>query len=238
MNSAGRGVLLVYVGIVIGRITWSGSFGFFVQQRMRWPLAIAAACVFALGLVDVVNWWRERVDDRRSVGPVVGWLLAAPLLVLMSVSPTGLGAAASNRVDSFEPQPPAQTDTWALPADDPFEMRMIDFVNHALYDEQRRLEGRQVIMEGLVVNDPEVDDGFLLVRFVVSCCAADGLPLKVALRGTAERYDDDQWVRATVTWRPPDSDAPDAASSGFIEAEVLNVEPIDDPPSAQYESPY
>ena len=231
-------MLLVYIGLVIGRITWSGSFGFFVQQRMRWPLAAAAACVLVLGIVDVVGWLRERVDDQRSVGPVVGWLLAAPLLVLTSVSPTGLGAAASTRVDAFEPQPPQETDAWALPAEDPFEMRMIDFVNHALYDEQRRLEGRQVILEGLVVNDPEVEDGFLLVRFVVSCCAADGLPLKVALRGAAEQFDDDQWVRATVTWRPPESDAPDAVRSRFIDADVIDLEPIDDPPSAQYESPY
>lgn len=234
----GRGVLMAYVGIVVGRLVVSGGFGDFVQQHMKWPLLVAAVFTVVLGLSDVVRGMRERADDRdRSVGPVIGWLLAAPLLVLVSVAPAALGAAAADRVDSYEPPPPDSAESaWNFPDDDPFELQMYEFVDAALWDEGRSLEGREVILEGIVVNDPSVPDGFVLVRFMVSCCAADGLPLKVALHGSPQPFENDQWVRATVTWRPTDPEAevdPDLA----IQADIVDVVPIE-APDAPYESPY
>ena len=41
MNRMGRGVLMSYVGVVVLRLVWSGDFGDFVQQHMRWPLLLS-----------------------------------------------------------------------------------------------------------------------------------------------------------------------------------------------------
>lgn len=237
MTSAGRAALLLGLGLIVGRLTVEGSYGNFVQQRMRWPLAIAALCMIVLGVIDLVRWLRAAREDEASVAPAVGGLLVVPLLVLMSVAPAALGAAAADRVDPYEPPPP-DAPVWTLPEADPFEMRVLDFVNHVLYDERRGLEGRSVILEGLVVNDDEVPDGFLLVRFLVSCCAADGIPLKVALRGTPERFDDDTWVRVVVTWLPPEVPFGQPGAPKYIEAQIETVDIIPDPPDSPYESPF
>jgi len=237
VNEGGRGTVTLIIGIMVGRMTLTGSFGDFVQQRMRWPLAIAAVFLIVLGVIDLVRWSRAALEQDRRAAPAVGALMVIPILVFVAVAPTALGASAADRVDSYEPPEP-ETDSWALPEEDPFEMRMVDFVNHALYDEDGRLEGRSVILEGIVVNDPEVPDGFVLVRFLVSCCAADGIPLKIALLDSPERFEDDTWVRATVTWKPPPVPYDDPDAPLYIEATVESVEVIDDPPDSPYESPF
>ncbi|MEL6892260.1 MAG: TIGR03943 family protein [Actinomycetota bacterium] len=237
MNEGGRGALTLTVGMMVARMTMTGSFGDFVQQRMRWPLVIAAVLLIALGAIDLLRWIRTTDEENRRAAPAVGLLMVIPTLIFVAVAPTALGAAAADRVESYEPPPP-DNDTWSLPDDDPLEMRMVDFVNHALYDEDGRLEGRSVVLEGIVVNDPEVPDGFVLVRFLVSCCAADGIPLKIALRESPESFDDDTWVRAVVTWVPPEVPYNDPEASKYIEAVVEFVEIIDDPPDSPYESPY
>lgn len=239
----GRGVLMAYVGIVVLRLVLSGDFGDFVQQRMRWPLVIASVFVLVLGLSDVLRGYRSAREDRdRSVGPAVGWLLAAPLLVLVSVAPVALGAAAADRVDSFEPPPPDDVDeesAWQWPEEEPFELRVFEFVNAALWDDSGSLQGREVVLEGLVVNDPGVPDGFVLVRFMVSCCAADGLPLKVALRESPQAFENDQWVRATVTLLPTvDPAAADIDPDLAVQARIIAIEPLAEAPDSPYESPY
>ncbi|MEM9042482.1 MAG: TIGR03943 family protein [Actinomycetota bacterium] len=237
MTRAGRGMMLLAIALAVGRMTWNGTFGNFVQQHMRWPLAIAAVCVFVLGVVDIVGWARTEADDDPSVAPSVGILMVLPIAVLIAVAPAALGSAALDRVDPFEPTEP-DDDAWVLPDDDLLDMRVIDFVNQALYDDEQHLEGRSVVLEGLAVNDDEFPDGFLLVRFLVSCCAADGIPVIVALRDAPQQLEDDTWVRATVTWIPPDIPYFDPDGPLYIEAEIESLEVIPDPPLSPYESPF
>ena len=165
-------------------------------------------------------------------------MLVLPLVVLLSVAPTALGAAAASRVDAFVPT--EQTNEFdPLPDDGLIEMRVFEFLDRAIWDTTRSLEDREVRLEGLVVNDPEVPDGFRLTRFSVSCCAADGIPLQVALRNTGAPLPDDTWVIADVVWRPPSVPYFETEGEWIIEADVraLEVAP-DGAPNDPYESPY
>jgi hypothetical protein len=45
---------------------------------------------------------------------------------------------------------------------------------------------------------------------------------------------DDTWVRATLIWRPP----PDGDDPSIIEADLIELEIIDDPPDSPYETPF
>lgn len=242
MNRLGRASILILLGAVLGRLLFTGSYGWFVQQRMFIPLASASVVLLVFGAFEVVQGIREEnqknVVSRRSVAPFVGWLLLLPVLVLVVVAPTGLGAAAATRVETFTPT--EQTDKFA-PVDasgEPVEMRVFDFLDRAIWDTERSLEGVPVRLEGLVVNDERFPDGFLLTRFLVSCCAADGIPLQVAVRGLDQPLDDDTWVIADVIWSPPESSYDKGDGPIVVEAEIVSISPQLGVRPDPYESPY
>jgi len=237
---------MIALGLVMARLLWTGSFGWFIQQRMMIPLLLATIALLLLGLYEGFTGSREEHDDpesiRRSRAPKVGWMMILPLLVLVSVAPTGLGAAAADRVEAFTPAEPEE-DTSRFEALDtsnqPVPMRVVDYVNRAIWDDEKSIDGVTVRLEGLVVNDPDYPDGFLLTRFLVSCCAADGIPVQVAVRDVGQVYENDTWVVADVVWREPDiwyMDNP--ADIWYVDAELVSLTVDPDPPTDAYESPY
>ena len=237
---------MLSVGGVTMRLALSGGFGAFVQQRMKLPLILAASLLIVFGVVEAEGAFRQERRDpaaaRRSISPVVGWLLAAPVLVLTAVAPSALGAAAAQRADPLTPTEQEVPASGLAEIDDsagPVEMRVYDFLSRALWDETGSLTGKQIVLEGIVVNDDNIDDGFRLTRFAVNCCAADGLPLQVGLRGIDDDFDNDIWVRATVVWRPPpEGGYQSAAAPEVVEADVLDLEIVENPPDDPYETPF
>jgi uncharacterized repeat protein (TIGR03943 family) len=236
----------------------------------------------------------EHDHHGGNAGPRIGWLLLAPLLVLILVAPTGLGAAAAQRVDAYVPveaseeftsldEPgdlipgpdsatPASGDPGSQSGGDPsqdpsllesaeaagfgdsaeagdpgepidpnvpVEMRIYEFLDRAVWDEERSLEGRVVRLEGLVVNDPAIADGFRLTRFLVSCCAADGIPLQVVVRGVDGSFADDTWVVADLVWHPPEIPYRDQERPWDVEADAVTITlRPGGAPTNPYESPY
>ena len=128
MTRPGRAGLLLVLGVVAVRLLWTGGYGWFVQQRMFIPLVLAALVLLALGGREAYVGMREERRDpdlgRRSVAPAVGWLLALPLVVLVAVAPTGLGAAAANRVEAFTPTDQATSYSPLDASGGPVEMRV------------------------------------------------------------------------------------------------------------------
>lgn len=226
----------------MARLLWSGSFGWFVQQRMRIPLIVATAMLLLFGAFEALDGSREEQDDaaasRRSAGPAIGWLLILPLVVLISVAPTGLGAAAADRVDAYTPTEKQDSYESLDASAGPVEMRVFDFLDRAIWDDARSLEGVTVRLEGLVVNDPEIANGFKLTRFLVSCCAADGIPLQVTVRDATQVFSDDTWVVADVVWRPPDIAYLDMGNDLVVEADAVTITEVTDARNDPYESPY
>ncbi len=209
---------------------------------MRYPLLAATAVLLAFGLYELWNGYREvQADesaDRRSAGPVVGWLLVLPLGVLLSVAPTGLGAAAAARVGNFIPTESGREFPPLDPSAGPVEMAVFDFIDRAYWDDDGSLEGVTVRMEGLVVNNDELPDGFRLTRFLVSCCAADGVPIQVTLHDTGPPLPDDTWVVADVVWRPPDVPYVEQEGERLVEADAVSITVRPEAPTDAYESPY
>ncbi len=242
MNRLSRASVLAMLGIVTGSLLINGGYGAFVQQRMFIPLVLAAVVLIAFSIHEVYYAVKaEKTDPDAqwwSFGPAVGWLMVLPLIVLFAVAPSALGAAAANRVDAFNPL----EQTEAFPALDtsagPAEMRVFDFLDRALWDPNESLQDTPVRLEGLVVNDPDVPDGFLLTKFMVSCCAADGLPLQVAIRGVEQPLEDDTWVVADVVWRAPEIPYSEAGSVVIVDADAISVTPQPGARKDPYESPY
>jgi uncharacterized repeat protein (TIGR03943 family) len=233
-------MVTLFVGAVALRLAWTGEFGDFLQQRMRWPLLIAGVAAFVLGVADAIRWDAEQRSDahrrRARVAPSIGWLMLVPLLVLVAVAPTALGAAAVDRTDAYAGT--ERSGFAPLPASDPVSLTFLEFIDRAVWDDDVSLRERRVRLTGFVVNDPRYPDGFVLTRFTVACCAADALPVQVAVDGAPAPLADDTWVDAVVVWREPASPYDLAGGDWIVEAELVDIEVLDGAPDAPYESPY
>lgn len=234
------GVLLGTAAVVV-RLILTGEFTWFVQRQMLIPLALAAVFVAVLG----VWMWRSGSGDSGTEpahhdhdhgdAPRVGWLFALPLVIVLGVSPTQLGAFAAESSSGWVPQSnvePLQPGALGGPS----ELRISEFLRLAFWDETRSLEGAPVRLTGFVINDDERPDGFWLTRFVVSCCAADGSPAQVWVP-TDQPLADEQWLEVEGEWDPPGLEGYPDDGSAVVVLEPTAITPIEQP-AEPYEWPF
>ncbi|MET0189461.1 MAG: TIGR03943 family protein, partial [Pseudonocardia sediminis] len=164
-------------------------------------------------------------DHDRSHAP---WLLLLPVLVIALVAPPALGADAVNRtsggtVRSGNLYPPLPGGT--------LELGLGETVDRAVWDEQRSVAGREVVVTGFLARR---HGDTVLARMRISCCAADARPSMLRLRGTDESVPDsgERWlrVRGTVV-----AGTGNAADRYVPDLKVTDVTPIP-APSDPYES--
>ncbi|GIF03928.1 TIGR03943 family putative permease subunit [Actinoplanes siamensis] len=129
--------------------------------------------------------------------PRVGWLLLLPVLGLLLISPPALGSFAANQAGSVGPA--AASDYPPLPAGDPVELSLLDYASRAVFDGGRSLAGRDVKLTGFITPGP--DGKPMLARIVLTCCAADGRPIKVGLTGAPIDAPPDAWVEVVGVYR-------------------------------------
>ncbi|MER7457965.1 TIGR03943 family protein [Micromonospora sp. NPDC126480] len=128
-------------------------------------------------------------------GPRVAWLLLLPVLGLLLVAPPALGSYAAGQAgtaltaDRDYEYPP-------LPAGDPVRTSVLDYAARALFDQGRSLDDRRVQLTGFVISGPDAEP--ILARMIMSCCAADGRPVKVGMTGSAPAgLAADTWIEVT-----------------------------------------
>jgi uncharacterized repeat protein (TIGR03943 family) len=119
--------------------------------------------------------------DHEHHSPMVGWLLIVPVLGLLLVAPPALGAFAAKQSGTITAAPASDSVYPALPAGDPATISLLDYASRALFDEGKSLAGRDLRLTGFLTPGP--DGQPMLARIVLSCCAADGRPIKVGLTG-------------------------------------------------------
>ena len=132
------------------------------------------------------------------------WMLLMPVLAIFLIAPPALGADSVNRaggrtVASEQRQDQViKTKFPPLPGGSVVPMRMADVATRAAWDSTNSLNGRTLELTGFVVHD---EAGVYVARLVITCCAADAMPVKARLVG-AEGLVDDEWVTVTGTVRP------------------------------------
>ncbi|MEU5948378.1 TIGR03943 family protein [Micromonospora sp. NPDC047465] len=128
--------------------------------------------------------------------PRIGWLLILPALGLLLVAPPALGSYAAGQAGTALSARQQPSDYPPLPDGDPAQVSVLDYASRALFDRGASLGGRRVRLTGFVTTGP--DGRSLLARMVLSCCAADGRPVKLGLTGAApEGLADDTWIEVT-----------------------------------------
>lgn len=188
-------VLLVLLGGVLIKIALDGTALHYVKPGMVGVLVASGAAVVLLAAVAIYRDVRHgEAHDTPAAGPcgTAGhegavarspWLLLLPVLVVLLVAPPALGASSVGRTDgrSVVATPGASTQTFpSLPPGPAPKVRVVDFVQRAVWDSAGALKLREVTLTGFVVHrGPGSTD---LGRLVISCCAADALPVLVRLR--------------------------------------------------------
>ncbi|MDT0533311.1 TIGR03943 family protein [Micromonospora sp. DSM 115977] len=171
-------------------------------------------------------------DGHGHREPRVGWLLILPVLGLLLVAPPALGSYAAGQAGTAVTTRQQPSDYPPLPAGDPVRVAVLDYASRALFDQGTSIGERRVQLTGFVTTGP--DGRPLLARMVLSCCAADGRPVKLGLTGAApDGLADDTWIE--VTGRYSDRIARDPVNDAeipYLDVESWRQVPV---PRQQYE---
>jgi uncharacterized repeat protein (TIGR03943 family) len=235
-----RSTLLLALGATAVWLWHSGEALNYVRPGLA-PLVLAAGVVLlALGLLPPLG-----LLGARATGPAggagahhrhrarVGWLLLAPVLVVLLVQPAALGSYAVSSRSVVPGGGDGDFPPLSAPVRGAVPMSMAEFVTRAVRDPGQSLAGVRVRLVGFVAPAEARDAGYRLTRFVIFCCAADAEALQAAVRGDPVPRARDQWLEVEGTWQP----RPAAVDDPSPPPPVLNadvVRPIA-PPRPPYE---
>ncbi len=222
MNNRTQGYLLLLFGGALLRLATGNLLLRYVRPVARpWVLlAGLALLLLALGRLFQAHRADRRQHPPRSATVRTGWLLMAPVLAILVISPPALGSYSATRAPVGIPLS-EHKDFPALAGTSPHHLPLLDFTTRVLWDSGRTLQNQQVQLTGFVLNDRP--DGFVLARLVITCCAADARPVEVEIR-TGQRPARDGWVQVTGTLT-----GVDPVATSFPVLTARSVRPIDQP---------
>ena len=223
-------LLAAMLGLLL-RLLVRGEYVFYVKPSFL-PALIAAAVVLVLMTLFVAKDAWVAIDegeghdhgDHDGHGhnhgePRAALLLALPLIIVLTVAPAPLGAFSAAR-STGSPAPTARAFA-PLPAGDPVEVGVPDFVARAGSEQGKTLVGRKVRLVGFVTPNPA--GAWWLTRFVVSCCAADAISYRVLTRD-GPKLEADTWVALTGQWVAA-AGTPDGIPTLQVERHTLTQPP-------------
>jgi hypothetical protein len=200
-------------------------------------------------------------DHDHSRFPRIGWWMLAPVvcIALVPLVPLGADAVGDRQANAVTERRAASSGSDDVERVTGGEVTMLDFVDRTVNDPSNPYTD-PVTLTGFVSADPELSaaaatdqpeggdelavgltdgpgSGFVLSRFVMSCCAADALPLSVFVRTDEVPPDPGTWVTVTGMHVPAPDDLPDGdrplTQNIVVEADTIEVI---DQPSRPYES--
>jgi uncharacterized repeat protein (TIGR03943 family) len=203
VNKQAQAVIMLLFGGAILKASLSDLYLRYVKEALQ-PFLIGAGILLVAAAV-LTLWYdlrgRAATDDGHGHHhePRVGWLLLLPVLGLLLVAPPALGSYAAGQAGTVLTAPGSDSDYPALPAGDPVDVGLLDYASRAVFDGGRSLTGRTLRLTGFVTPGPDGEP--MLARMVMSCCAADGRPIKVGLDGDSRvTAAPDTWVQVTGAW--------------------------------------
>lgn len=258
MNKETQSVVMALLGGLLISITTSGRYTSYVKPGLGPVLIASGAILILIGLVTLVQTIRRDNRERCHVTPndqIVGtdptdehtnthnhersrapWLLLAPVLVLLLMAPAALGADAVTRFANAQASDVTTAGidrrvmTFpALPPGDSPELSLQDFVLRAVYDSSQSVTARPVTVTGFVAaQGGGQEQGYTIVRFGISCCAADANPLRIYIQDNPP-FPENTWVRAVVTAVPASASAANQYVPEVVVHSIQQTSQPDDP---------
>lgn len=216
MNRLSQAVVMLLLGGSLLKATLTDVFLRYVKAGLRPFLIVAGVLLVAAAVMTI--WYELRPARAASPGhdhdhdqdddghghahhePRVGWLLLLPVIGLLLVTPPALGAYSAGQAGSVALQS-GDSNYPPLPPGDPAQVGLLDYASRAVFDGGKSLTGRTLEMSGFVTKG--ADGHLLLARIVLTCCAADGRPIKIGLNGPVPvDAAPDSWVQVIGTYSP------------------------------------
>lgn len=256
MNRAAQGVVLLLVGGAVLRASLTDLYLRYVKEGLRPFLIVAGIGLVVVAIATLIPEFVKRDDaPEPAVGcaegcagepgdgeqhghahghahkePGVSWLMVLPVLALLLVAPPALGADAADRTGTALGTA-AESDFPPLPKGDPVKIAVLDYAARAVFEDGASLANRRVELSGFIIVGK--DGTKYLARMILSCCAADGRPIKVALDGDLPALSNDSWVRVVGTYhKRVVKDTVNGERIPFLSVETIEKIPS---PKNQYE---
>ena len=196
--SAGRwrGLILIAWTAGLALLLGFGRYSLFIRAQL-WPLVLCNVLILLLFLVAMVIRPIHGGSRRITAGAWVrGGMLLLPLLYMASLlsgaAQAGLDSQAfkTKWLGSTSLEVGASDSSAVVPSD---QVRSLASICQFMH----KLAGTRVVSEGRIYRDPALPPGQVAIfRFVVVCCAADAIPVEVAVKSPkASSFKDDDWVR-------------------------------------------
>jgi uncharacterized repeat protein (TIGR03943 family) len=220
------GTITMLVGAAVLRLSLTGIYRRYVRPEMGIWLAIAGIVVLGVGLATLVRAIRhdQQIDAHDHGEEVrVGWLLLAPIAALLLVAPPALGSYGVGRSNAVDIRA-GVTGFDRLPLNsEPVAMSLLEFGQRAFDRDGVSITDVPVVLTGFVAGSD--NDGFLLARYQIACCAADAAPVVVQVVNVeGEQPPRDQWVMVTGVLHPGAVEIPELSAET-----VLPITPPEDP---------
>lgn len=217
---------LVDTGVVLA---WCALFWFvlltgrtplYLSSRTDWLIPVGAGILTLISIGKLLSLKSEHDEplDASRIWSAV--LLVTPVLLVVSLPPASLGAFAASRRGSLT-SAGLSADASEI-AEGPIDL--IDIASALRSDDAmevlRSRAGDEVTLVGFVTRDESDPVGtFTLNRFIISCCVADAIAVKVQVLGAAGgEVEEDDWARVKGRIFPlEDQVAVDAVSIERIE---------------------
>ena len=242
MNREAQDNLLLLVGALMLHVGLTDLHLRYVKPAMQPLIVLTGAGLLAIGLIGVVRMVRRSapapelpaadgeagagLDEHghaHHAGPRAAWLLVLPLLVMATVTPPTLGSYAAARSSTVIETPTYEPPPLPAPVDGAVDLSLTDYYTRVLYDPEQ-LRQTPVRLSGFVT---AVDGEWYVTRMALSCCAADGRPIKVLADGPASRPVPaaDTWVEVVGTYTTPRAPAGEEDAAIALEVRDLREAP-------------
>ena len=209
------------IGAVLLRLTFTDTYERYVKGGMGFWLTVAGFAILALGIVTLVRAIRRSGSEHdhgleHDHGIGVGWLLLAPIAALLLVAPPTLGSYGVGRAANVNIRSGSGVFEKLGRRAEPVEMSLVEYGQRAYDHKGTSFNGQPVKLTGFVAGD--VERGFELARYTISCCAADAAPAVVRVLGTSGTPPArDQWVTVTGTFQRGGGDIPNLIATSVAQ---------------------